>query len=221
MSTAVAIAPAALTSRSQSGREVSAAKVVSTRVHAADTTFNAVARALTGIRLGKHERRILLLSPSYEAGAALGGGAVIPASDTSRTTTEAHRRALRRLASADLIYAMREGVRHAVERPTRIPLAWVVADAGGPSGRMGPTTIVRLASNQQYWHTAALLTPLGAAMVEVLRPDIEAGRGIRWSAHAGAIAAVLPRHEAAEAAAWARSDARLQAITAALSRATR
>lgn len=192
-----------------------ASDVVSTVGDGAGATSDAVRRALTGIRLGQHERRILLLAPSYASGGELGEGALIGPAAPGRSAAEAHRRAVRRLAHAALIYAMREDVPQAVPRPTRIPLAWVGGHENRPSGRGGPTTLVSLASNQRYWHTAVLLTPLGAAVVDVVRPDIDTGRAIRWADRAGAIAEKLPHHEAAEGAAWARSDARLSAFTAA------
>jgi len=221
MTTPASSAPGARAARPLDEQQPTASNVVSTVGNVADTTSYDVAGQLAGLRLGAHERRILLLAPSYASGGKMGEGAVIGAAVPGRSAAEAHRRALRRLADAALVYAMRESVYLAVERPTRIPVAWVAGGKGVPSGHTAATTLVSLPASQRYWHAAAFLTPLGAAVVEVLRPELDAGRSIRWSAYAGAIAAALPRHEADEAAAWARSDARLSALTAALGQLTR
>lgn len=56
------------------------------------------ARVLSGVRLGKHERRILLLAPG--PGEEL---TVIDPEDAERATEESHRRAIRKLAGIGLL----------------------------------------------------------------------------------------------------------------------
>lgn len=191
-----------------------ASDVVSTVGDGVGTTSDAVRRALTGIRLGQHERRILLLAPSYASGGELGEGAVIGPAAPGRSAAEAHRRAIRRLTDAGLVYVTTQLVMRQVERSARIPVAWTRGE-WQPRRPGQPTTLAMWEAGQYYWHNAVMLTPLGAAVVDVVRPALATRHAIRWADRAGAIADVLPQHEAAEEAAWARSDARLSALTAA------
>jgi hypothetical protein len=114
-------------------------------------------------RLGKHERRVLLAAPAPDTPR----GAHVAPPDNSPATAEAHRRAIRRLTACGLLdNCGTEGlVVERRERRTGLRRRWEV----------GRRTV--------------RLSPLGQAVVSLLRPVLEAGGRIRWAAHRAALVA--------------------------------
>ncbi len=160
---------------------------------------------LSGLRLGRHERRVLLeaLPPSGWGELKHEDYTILPENDT-RAAREALRRAIRRLHEAGLIRRMTDyagGWGHRVSRS--------IYDADGlpirGSGRYGPKHLVRA-----YIHCermGARLTPLGSAFVAMARADLEAGNRIRWARYQPAvIAAVRLRDTALLAELRAQAD---------------
>jgi len=116
-------------------------------------TEKAIAR-LSRVRLGKHERRILLVAPSN------GKYETIEPDGESRSAAEANRRAMRELNSAGLLHLTWQGV----EIPTR-QYAY-----GAPVHRT-------------YRKSAVRLSPLGAAVVDRLKETLQDAGRIRWADH--------------------------------------
>ncbi len=131
------------------------------------------ARNLSGLRLGKHERRILLFAPPGSKCGWRGGpgepafpgcGKIVYPEGPSRAAEEANRRALRKLERVGLVELSREHVRFG-----NAPPSWFLAKmARSRYGWMG----------RQY--RSAKLTPLGELVVERCRDELEAGKPIRW-----------------------------------------
>lgn len=115
------------------------------------------ARQLARVRLGKHERRILLEAapPEREQGQRLAPPA------PGRAADEAHRRAIRTLAQAGLVHVGRD------EHKTETAAA----------------TWWRAAQMRTYWHRVTWLSPLGVSVITHYRTQLLEGRPIRWGAH--------------------------------------
>ncbi len=153
------------------------------------------AAALSGLRLGRHERRVLLeaLPPRDWGNLRHENSTILPENDT-RSAREALRRALRRLHEAGLVQRMTQ---HAGGEGNRVTRA--IYDEYGHlipgTGRYGPRQLVRTS----IWceRMAARLTPLGAALVDLARKDLQGGDRIRWARYQqAAIAAARMRGEA-------------------------
>jgi hypothetical protein len=137
------------------------------------------ARDLVGgsVRLGRHERRILLKAPPTskcgwrdnkpEPTYPADGKAIYPEAD-GRSAEEAHRRALRKLRRLGLVET---SMGHTL---------W--------TDEMPPEWVNRNQLRSRYWlwgrpRTMTRLTPLGERMVEAYRTELESGRPIRWQRH--------------------------------------
>jgi hypothetical protein len=123
------------------------------------------AAALAGVRLGKHERRVLSLAPPWD-----GESKVIEPDCTGRSADEANRRAIRKLADVGLLWPGWQEAK--IECRTR---SW--------HGR----------TKRNYHKRAVWLTPLGEAVVGVLRQVIQNGKPIRWAKHVPALIAAARR----------------------------
>jgi hypothetical protein len=131
------------------------------------------ARNLPGLRLGKHERRILLsVPPGSKCGWRAGGEMLFPADGEivypegpSHADEVSNRRALRKLEHAGLIDLSRR---------------YVWSGEGSP-----PEWFKVKQARSRYWgmgrrYRSAMLTPLGELVVERFRHELEAGKAIRW-----------------------------------------
>jgi hypothetical protein len=137
------------------------------------------ARNLQGLRLGKHERRILLGAPAgSKVGYKAGEGnemlqpKIMYPDGPSRSDEEANRRALKKLEHVGLIelsrsYADRE--RWDDEGQDQWPKWFKVKRARSRYWMMG----------RRY--RSAALTPLGELVVERCRDELENGKPIRWA----------------------------------------
>ncbi len=133
---------------------------------ATTSRVNVTRAEVARLRLGRHERRILLLAAPIESE----DGARIEPPGPGRAADEAHRRAIRRLYRAGLVhiaitYAQVPVVRH--ER----------AVYGVPGDAM---PLVAVERNWTYRKRVVWLSPLGSAIVQCLRPQLESGHPIRW-----------------------------------------
>ena len=115
-------------------------------------------KALTGVRLGRHERRLLLAAAVPDAK----DGDLVDALTESRAEQSAVSRAARKLEEVGLARLGQKKIR--AEKPH--PLY---------RGTVQRSTVVR---------RVAWLTPLGAAIVDRYRVRLEASKPIRWGAHA-------------------------------------
>lgn len=154
------------------------------------------AATLGGLRLGKLERRVLLLAPPPSPDR----GALLEPVGTGRAAIEAHLRAIRKLRRAGLILV--DWQQQTVEAPRR-----------GSWRHMWAST----------QRVAVQLSPLGAAVVGQVRPKLTNGTPIRWAQHrAWVLAAVGDTTSAVQAAliaelrADAASSARIAAVKGAL-----
>jgi len=154
---------------------------------AADLTANAVksglpcgscyvgerdARSLGGLRLGKHERRILLATQPPTDDAAY---EIIYPDGPSRAAEEANRRALKKLESAGLVQLSRH-------YPSWDRLATTKAGQKEPEWFQ----VKRYGSRYNHMgrrYRSAMLTPLGGLVVERYRDELENGKPIRWAKH--------------------------------------
>ncbi len=141
------------------------------------------ARNLPGLRLGKHERRILLLAPpgskcGWRAGEGRptfpGWGKIIYPEGPSRAAEEANRRALRKLEHAGLVELSREA-------------PWAEDDKP-------PPWFETKQARSRYWAAGrkcrtAKLTHLGEVVVQRCRHQLEGGKAIRWQKLLDGIAA--------------------------------
>jgi hypothetical protein len=144
------------------------------------------ARNLSGLRLGKHERRILLFAPpgskcGWRDGPGnptfRGCGKVIYPEGPSRAAGEANRRALRKLERAGLVELSRDLVGFGDQPPD-----WFQAKR----------------ARSRYWamgrrYRTAKLTPLGELAVERCQRELEAGKPIRWQKLLNGLAADVER----------------------------
>jgi hypothetical protein len=131
------------------------------------------ARNLSGLRLGKHERRILLSAPpgskvGYRAGRReeMLQPKIMYPDGPSRAAEEANRRALRKLEAAGLIELSRSATWQLDDKPPK----WFDAKR----------------ARSRYWmmgrrYRSAALTPLGELVVERCRDELENGKPIRWA----------------------------------------
>jgi len=133
---------------------------------------HALAR-LEGVRLGKHEWRVLLVAAPPDAEA----GAVIAPPTEGRAADEAQRRAIRRLATLGQAHVGHARVSTASKVP--FPSSW----------GLGKDYVPR----RDYWHLAVWQSPLGAAVVGRLRVALETGQRIRWPLHRAALAVATRR----------------------------
>ncbi len=115
------------------------------------------------VRLGRHERNILLHAPPADSRE----GAILDPSLKTHSDRETYLRAVRKLSRAGLV---RTGQRRVAMRT---------------SGRRGDGTSVERA----YAHRTMWLTPFGAQVVACYRRELEEGRPIRWALHRGRAAA--------------------------------
>ena len=121
---------------------------------------------LPGLRLGKHERRILLAAPQPECELK-----VVSAEGTNRSAAEAHRRAVRRLATAGLIDMRTKRVEietKAVARSLENHFSRTLLDDRVKRG---------------FHCQAVVRTPLGQAIVSRLTSTLASGGVIRWAEH--------------------------------------
>jgi len=128
---------------------------------------------LQGVRLGKHERRILLCAPpgskvGYRAGrdAEMLQPQIIYPDGPSRSDEEANRRALKKLEAAGLIELSRD-------------YTW-------DKGQEPPKWFKAKQARSRYWamgrrYRSAMLSPLGELVVERCRDELENGKPIRWA----------------------------------------
>jgi len=132
------------------------------------------ARNLSGLRLGKHERRILLFAPpgskcGWRDGEGRptyhGAGKIVYPAGPSRAAEESNRRALRKLDRAGLVELSREA-------------PWAEDDKPPPWFETKRARSRYWAMGRQY--RTAKLTPLGELVVERCRHELEAGKPIRW-----------------------------------------
>jgi hypothetical protein len=143
------------------------------------------ARNLSGSRLGKHERRILLFAPPGSkcgwrdrSGSPTfhGAGMVVYPEGPSRAAEEANRRALRKLEGAGLVELSRGSVKFANQ----------------------PDWFKAKRARSRYWmmgrrYRSAKLTPLGELVAERCRHELETGKPIRWQKLLPALAADVER----------------------------
>ena len=126
---------------------------------------------LRRIRLGKHERNILLYSPSPDAPS----GAILDPDLSTHSDRETYLRAVRKLSRVGLLEAGRRLVRMET------------------SGKRRDGSLV----SRAYAHRTLRQTELGALVARYYRRDMETGRAIRWDRHMDAIRAGV-RWESAE-----------------------
>lgn len=130
-------------------------------------------------RLGRHERRILLQASSPDRESV-----IVAPEGPGRAADEAHRRAIRRLFAAGLLWV---GWRRVyVETRTQTKARW--EHMAGRWWQTGGQPIRR-----EYRKRAVWRSPLGQALVERLRSQLEAGARIRWSAHRAALVSACRR----------------------------
>jgi hypothetical protein len=128
------------------------------------------ARSLPGLRLGKHERRILLATQPPTDGAAY---EIIYPDGPSRAAEEANRRALKKLEAAGLVQLSQH-----YPSWQRLSIAKV--------GQKEPEWFQAKQNRSRYNHMgrryrSAMLTPLGGLVVERCRDELEGGKPIRWA----------------------------------------
>lgn len=119
---------------------------------------------LSGLRLGKHERRVLLSAPPSDAEAA-----IIEPDGETRAADEANRRAIRKLFNAGLLFTSYKEVETETRRIARTDTGLKVWTG---------ENIKRIYRKRSVW-----LSPLGEAIVRRLADRLKAGKPIRWSNH--------------------------------------
>jgi hypothetical protein len=132
------------------------------------------ARNLSGLRLGKHERRILLFAPPGSKCGWRDGpgnptfrasGKIVYPGGPSRAAEEANRRALRKLERVGLVELSHEATWAEDDKP--------------------PPWFQRKQARSRYWvmgrrYRSAKLTPLGELVVERCCQELETAKPIRW-----------------------------------------
>jgi len=137
------------------------------------------AHSLAGLRLGKHERRILISAPpssrvGYRAGdrAKMLEPKIIYPDGPSRAAEEANRRALKKLEAAGLVELGRSYTwEQRASDNQQMPQWFKTKQARSRYSMMG----------RRY--RTAQLTPLGELVVERCRDELESGKPIRWAKH--------------------------------------
>ncbi len=112
------------------------------------------AESIARVRLGRHERNILLHAPPADSVQ----GAILDPSLKTHSDRETYLRAVRKLGRAGLI---RTGERHVAKRTT--------------GKRLDGSAVDRVYAHRTMW-----LTPFGAQVIECYRRELEEGRAIRW-----------------------------------------
>jgi hypothetical protein len=138
------------------------------------------ARSLAGLRLGKHERRILLAAPP---GSKVGYRAsrheemvqpkIMYPDGPSRAAEEANRRALKKLEAVGLIELSRDYTWDKDQEPPK----WFKAKQARSRYRL---------TGRRY--RSAMLTPLGELVAQRCRDELEGGKPIRWAKLVDALA---------------------------------
>ena len=118
---------------------------------------------LRRMRLGKHERNILLYAPRPDAQQ----GAILDPDLTTHAERETYLRAVRKLSRAGLIVSGRRFVRRETSGVRR----------DGQSVQ------------RAYAHRTLRLTELGASVVSHYQREMETGRAVRWAKHIDSIQA--------------------------------
>ena len=115
------------------------------------------ANQIARVRLGRHERNILLYAPPPESP----DGAILDPSLKTHSDRETYLRAVRKLSRAGLL---RIGIRRVAMQTT---------------GERGDgTQISRVYSHRTMW-----ITPFGQQVVACYRNELEEGRAVRWALH--------------------------------------
>lgn len=169
------------------------------------------AEAVTqGKRLGRHQRRLLLLAPKPSDRPK-----IVTAAEDRPSTVEAHRRAIRALSHARLLDLTRQDVQVEILRGYSGPLEEGIRHLPDPSGKSlrpgdvirglrvetEPVTDERLGieiysvrkvrpprmTRQRVSVCAVRLTRLGELVASRLRRELEHGTPIRWIRHRSAI----------------------------------
>ena len=135
---------------------------------------------LSGLRLGKHERRILLAAPPPDREPT-----VVAAEGASRSASEVHRRAVRRLATAGLVDLRLKSV----EIETKA-VAW-------SWGNHYCRTPMDERVKRQFHCQAVVRTPLGQTIVQRLTSTLASGGVIRWAEHRATLVARTAQSPAA------------------------
>jgi hypothetical protein len=115
------------------------------------------ASSIKRVRLGRHERNILLHAPSADSRE----GAILDPSLKTHSDRETYLRAVRKLSRAGLV---RTGQRRVAMRTL--------------GRRRDGMTVERAYTHRTMW-----LTPFGAQVVACYRRELEEGRPIRWALH--------------------------------------
>ena len=135
---------------------------------------------LAGLRLGKHERRILLAAPPPDREPI-----VVSAEGAGRSVSEVHRRAVRRLAMAGLIDMRKKQV----EIETKA-VAW-------SWGNHFSRTLLGDRVKRRFHYQAVVRTPLGQTVVQRLTSTLASGGVIRWAKHRATLVARTAQSPAA------------------------
>jgi hypothetical protein len=141
-----------------------------------DTTDSLPTRGVSlseirGLRLGRCARRILLLAPlpSQEP-------AVVQPERADRACADSHRRATRSLAAHGLVeLAWKTEIVATRQVRTTPRVRWDASAGVYRDEDPAPTPVERAIKRR-----TVRLTPLGALVVDRLRPVLETGRRIRW-----------------------------------------
>lgn len=137
-----------------------------------DTSTMQSLQDIRGLHLGRCARRILLLSPRPEDEPQ-----VLPPERDSRASAESHRRAMRRLADLGLVE-----LSFKVEQvPTRREKLAGQLQWDGEAGVYRAGEPCSIPVRRSVEKRAVKLTPLGALVVDRLRPVLETGERIRWA----------------------------------------
>ena len=143
-----------------------------------DSPVTLTLEAVQGLRLGHCARRILLLAPGPEDEPQ-----VLVPERCGRASSESHRRALQRLAGTGLIELSLKVEQ--VQTSRQKESGRVQWDEAAGIYREGEPAQIPV--HRMVWKRAAKLTPLGAHVVDRLRPALETGQRIRWAAFIAAV----------------------------------
>ena len=115
------------------------------------------ADGIARVRLGRHERNILLHAPPADSQQ----GAILDPSLKTHSDRETYLRAVRKLCHAGLVHT---GQRRVAMRTA--------------GRRLDGSAVDRVYAHRTMW-----LTPFGAQVIECYRRELEEGRAIRWALH--------------------------------------